>query len=67
MKYFLDSAKLDEIKYALKNWGINGVTSNPKHVKTSGKSFSIIFNRNHIPINTITETINNIFISFLLC
>jgi len=39
MKYFLDSAKIDEIKYALENWGINGVTSNPKHVKTSGKSF----------------------------
>jgi transaldolase len=39
MKYFLDSAKIDEIKYALENWGIDGVTSNPKHVKTSGKSF----------------------------
>ena len=39
MKYFLDSAKIDEIKYALDNWGIDGVTSNPKHVKTSGKSF----------------------------
>ena len=39
MKYFLDSAKIEEIKYALDNWGIDGVTSNPKHVKTSGKSF----------------------------
>lgn len=39
MKYFLDSAKLDEIKYALNNWGIDGVTSNPKHIKSSGKSF----------------------------
>ena len=39
MKYFLDSAKLDEIKYALKNWKIDGVTSNPKHVKNSGKPF----------------------------
>lgn len=39
MKYFLDSAKIDEIKYALENWRIDGVTSNPKHVKTSGKSF----------------------------
>ncbi len=39
MKYFLDSAKIDEIKYALKNWKIDGVTSNPKHVKTSGKPF----------------------------
>jgi transaldolase len=39
MKYFLDSAKIDEIKYALENWGISGVTSNPKHVKRSGKAF----------------------------
>lgn len=39
MKYFLDSAKLDEIKYALNHWGIDGVTSNPKHIKSSGKSF----------------------------
>lgn len=39
MLYFLDSAKMDEIKYALENWGINGVTSNPKHVKNSGKPF----------------------------
>jgi len=39
MKYFLDSAKLDEIKYALKHWKIDGVTSNPKHIKNSGKPF----------------------------
>ena len=39
MKYFLDSAKIDEIKYALQNWKIDGVTSNPKHVKSSGKPF----------------------------
>lgn len=42
MKYFLDSAKLEEIKYALKNWKIDGVTSNPKHVKNSGKNFSAV-------------------------
>ena len=39
MKYFLDSAKIDEIKYALEKWGIDGVTSNPKHIKSSSKSF----------------------------
>lgn len=39
MKYFLDSAKLDEIKYAYENWKIDGVTSNPKHIKASGKPF----------------------------
>ena len=26
MKYFLDSAKLDEIKYAYENYGIDGET-----------------------------------------
>lgn len=39
MKYFLDSAKIDEIRYAYENWGINGVTTNPKHVLRSGKPF----------------------------
>ena len=39
MKYFLDSAKIDEIKYAFENWKIDGVTSNPKHIKASGKPF----------------------------
>jgi transaldolase len=39
MKYFLDSAKLDEITYAHKNWAIDGVTTNPRHILTSGKPF----------------------------
>ncbi|MBE6831118.1 MAG: transaldolase [Ruminococcaceae bacterium] len=39
MKYFLDSAKLDEIQYAYENYGIDGVTTNPKHIKMSGKPF----------------------------
>lgn len=39
MKYFLDSAKIDEIKYAYENWGIDGVTTNPRHIMTSGKPF----------------------------
>ncbi|MDZ5711391.1 transaldolase family protein [Jeotgalibacillus haloalkalitolerans] len=38
MKYFLDSAILEEIKYAYENWGIDGVTTNPRHVMNSGKS-----------------------------
>ena len=37
MKFFLDSAIIDEIKYAYKNWGINGVTTNPRHIMNSGK------------------------------
>jgi TalC/MipB family fructose-6-phosphate aldolase len=39
MKYFLDSGKIDQIKYAFENWGIDGVTTNPKHIKLSGKPF----------------------------
>ncbi|MEA2071847.1 MAG: transaldolase family protein [Asgard group archaeon] len=39
MKYFLDSAILKDIKYAYDNWGIEGVTTNPKHIMRSGKPF----------------------------
>jgi|LAHS01.1.fsa_nt_gb transaldolase len=39
MKYFLDSAKLDEIEYAYQTFGIDGVTTNPKHIMLSGKPF----------------------------
>jgi transaldolase len=42
MKYFLDSAKLEEIKYAYENYGIDGVTTNPKHIKLSGKPFMTV-------------------------
>ncbi|MCI5773478.1 MAG: fructose-6-phosphate aldolase [Erysipelotrichaceae bacterium] len=37
MKFFLDSAKIDEVKYAYKYYGIDGVTTNPNHVKNSGR------------------------------
>lgn len=39
MKFFLDSAEVDEIDYALDRWDIDGVTTNPRHVQTSGKPF----------------------------
>lgn len=39
MKYFLDSAKIDEIKHAYDNYCIDGVTTNPKHIRLSGKTF----------------------------
>ena len=39
MKYFLDSAKMDEIKYVYETFGIDGVTTNPKHIMLSGKPF----------------------------
>jgi transaldolase len=39
MKFYLDSAKIDEIRYAREMWNIDGVTSNPRHVRNSGKPF----------------------------
>jgi transaldolase len=39
MKLFLDSAKIDEIRYGLEMWDIDGVTTNPRHIKESGKPF----------------------------
>ena len=42
MKLFLDSAKVDEIRHALEMWGSDGVTTNPRHVKTAGKPFRTV-------------------------
>jgi transaldolase len=39
MKFFLDSAHVHEIEYALDMWNIDGVTTNPRHVQVSGKPF----------------------------
>jgi transaldolase len=39
MKYFLDSAIVSEVRHALEMWDIDGVTTNPRHVQTSGKPF----------------------------
>jgi transaldolase len=39
MKFFLDSAHVNEIEYALNMWNIDGVTTNPRHVQVSGKPF----------------------------
>ena len=42
MKFFLDSAKVDEIEYALNAFNIDGVTTNPRHVQVSGKPFMTV-------------------------
>ena len=39
MQFFLDSALVDEIKYALDAFNIDGITTNPRHVQVSGKPF----------------------------
>jgi len=50
MKLFLDSAKTDEIRHALEMWDVDGVTTNPRHVMSSGK-----------PFRTVIEEIAEIF------
>ena len=42
MQFFLDSAKVDEIEYALDAFNIDGVTTNPWHVQVSGKPFMTV-------------------------
>ncbi|CAA9334274.1 MAG: Transaldolase [uncultured Gemmatimonadaceae bacterium] len=42
MKLLLDSAKTDEIRYALDTWDLDGVTTNPRHVRASGQSFRAV-------------------------
>ena len=42
MKYFLDTAKFDEITYAYKNWAIDGVTTNPRHILAAGKTAAAV-------------------------
>ena len=39
MKYFLDSAKIDEIREAYNTFGIDGITTNPNQIMNSGKPF----------------------------
>lgn len=39
MQFFLDSAIVDEVQYGLNMLGINGITTNPRHVQVSGKPF----------------------------
>lgn len=39
MKFFLDSAHVHEIEYALQMWAIDGVTTNPRHIQATGRPF----------------------------
>jgi transaldolase len=42
VKFFLDSAIVEEIEYALDTLNIDGVTTNPRHVQVSGKPFMTV-------------------------
>ncbi len=39
MRFFLDSAKLDEIKAGYELFKIDGITTNPRHIQASGEPF----------------------------
>ena len=39
MNLFLDSAKLDEIQHAMEHWDVDGLTTNPRHVRDAGLPF----------------------------
>jgi len=41
VKFFLDSARVDEIAYGLEMWNLDGVTTNPRHVQAAGKPFLV--------------------------
>jgi len=42
MKFFLDSAIVEQIQYALEYYDIDGITTNPRHVQVSGKPFMTV-------------------------
>ncbi|MCJ7434326.1 MAG: hypothetical protein MUO77_12635 [Anaerolineales bacterium] len=42
MQFFLDSAHVHEISYALESFNIDGVTTNPRHIQVSGKPFMTV-------------------------
>lgn len=52
MKFFLDSAITEEIIYAIENWNIDGVTTNPRHIMNSKKPF-------HVVIREINEIVKD--------
>lgn len=42
MQFFLDSAHVKEIAYAIDAFNIDGVTTNPRHIQASGKPFMAV-------------------------
>lgn len=58
MKLFLDSAKIDEVRYALEMWNIDGITSNPRHVRNSGKPFLAAINEIGSLLNGTDKTLS---------
>jgi transaldolase len=42
VELYLDSANPDEIAYALESWGIDGITTNPRHAGATGKPYLVL-------------------------
>lgn len=42
MQLVLDSADVAEVRHAIENWGLDGVTTNPRHIRASGKPFRAV-------------------------
>lgn len=68
MKFFLDSAIVDEIVYALDVFNIDGVTTNPRHVQVSGKPFITVIKEISKLVEgtdkTISVEVNPHFVTF---
>ncbi|MBI9046282.1 MAG: hypothetical protein JEZ06_17440 [Anaerolineaceae bacterium] len=58
MKFFLDSALVEEIEYALDSFNIDGVTTNPRHVQVSGKPFMKVIREIAILVEGTDKTIS---------
>ena len=58
MKFFLDSAIVDEIQYALDAFDIDGVTTNPRHVQVSGKPFLTVIQEIALLVEGTDKTIS---------
>ena len=68
MKLFLDSAIVEEIEYAIDYFGIDGITTNPRHVQVSGKPFMSVIKEIGSMVSgtdiTVSVEVNPHFIKF---
>ena len=58
MKFFLDSAMVDEVKFALEYFDIDGITTNPRHVQVSGKPFLNVIQEIGELVNRTEKTVS---------
>jgi transaldolase len=58
MQFFLDSAHVKEIAYALDAFNIDGVTTNPRHVQVSGKPFMTVIREIARLVEGTTKTVS---------